>query len=65
MYSRDVIFDESTMMKSSSLRQETIAIQPPMIDPTVNVESSNSSSMPSNEVEQISPTNVLPPIETG
>ena len=64
IYNRAVIFDESAMMKSSSLRQETTTIQPPMIDPTVNIESLNSSSMPSNEVEQISPTNVLPPIET-
>ena len=51
-------------MKLSSPRQETIAIQPPMIDPIVNVESSNSSSMPSNEVQKISPTNVLPPTKT-
>ena len=64
-YSRDVIFDESAIMKPSSQKQEDTAFQPPMMDPTVNVESSNSSSMPSDEVEQTYPTNVLPPIETG
>ena len=64
-YSKDVIFDESAIMKPSSKKQEDTAFQPPMMDPTVNVESSNSSSMPSDEVEQTSPTNVLPPIETG
>ena len=52
-------------MKSSSPKQETIAIQPPMMDPIVNVESSNSTSIPYDEVEKISPTNIVPPTEIG